>query len=183
MRIHPSAVFFWVTAVAVGSWRPPSAAGAQSGVQRSPEDGYSSRQLVARRAWQVGSTLATESCPDEPWKVNTSDLTVTAGYAALLHDCAGAVSGTERVWPTVKVLVNSTFRIAPGEEVRSSGRQVERLRNDVRFAGRGASEHQYGFLHRCRRIPGRGCDRNQPCLQRQQSVRSVSALLCLPSSW
>lgn len=124
MRFHPSAVLFWVAAVAVGSWRPPSAAGAQSGVKSGPEDGFSSGQLVARRAWQAGSTLATASCSDEPWKVNTSDLTVTAGYAALLHDCAGAVSGKERVWPTVQVLVNSTFRIAPGEEVGQLGCQV-----------------------------------------------------------
>lgn len=111
-----------------------------------------------------GTFIATASCSDEPgpWKVTASDLTVTAGYAALLHGCAGAVSGTERLWPTVKVLVNSTFRIAPGEGRRVLAARSERQRNDVRFAGRGASGHQYEFLHRCRRIPGRGCDRNQP---------------------
>ena len=115
MRIHPSAVLFWAAAVIVGSWEPPSAA-ARSGVQRGLEhDDDISRHFGARRAWQVESTLATAPCSEEPWKVNVSDLTVTAGYAALLHDCAGAMSGAESLSPTVQLLVNSTFRIATGE--------------------------------------------------------------------
>jgi len=113
MRIHPSAVLFWAAAVIVGSWEPSSAASAGARVER-PAPGHDSSSHE-RRAWEHSSTLAAASCASEPWKVNVSDLTVTAGYAGLLHTCTDAVSGAEPLAPTVQLLVNSTFRIAPGE--------------------------------------------------------------------
>lgn len=122
MRIHPSAVLFWAAAVVVGSWEPSSAAntGAEHGVERpAPGHDSSGHARLERRAWELDSTVAAASCASKPWKINVSDLTITAGYTALLHGCTDAVSGIEPLVPTAHLLVNSTFRIAPGE--RSSG--------------------------------------------------------------
>ena len=72
-------------------------------------------RLASRRAWQPHSTVGAASCASEPWRVNTSDLTVTAGYLQLLRGCPGSVSGAEAAAPTAQLLVNSTLlRIAPG---------------------------------------------------------------------
>ena len=141
MRTQPSAIFFWTAAVLVGSldvmWFPAAAAPCtQSGGRGCPltgvvvsakhtrllertimDDEVSRvlRQPASRRAWQTGSTLDTSTCSSEPWIINTSDLTVTAGYLQLLSTCPGSVSGTEAVSPTAQLLVNATLRIAPGK--------------------------------------------------------------------
>jgi hypothetical protein len=141
MRIQPSAIFFWIAAVLVGSldvMRLTAAAAPcpQSGERGCPLKGMdvsathaellqrtimddeisrALRQLASRRAWQTESTLDTSTCSSEPWIINTSDLTVTAGYLQLLSTCPGSVSGTEAVSPTAQLLVNATLRIAPGK--------------------------------------------------------------------
>ena len=141
MRIQPSAIFFWTAAVLVGSldvmrFTAAAAPCPQSGGRDCPLTGMELpathtkllertmmddevsrvlRQPASRRAWQTGSTLDTSTCSSEPWIINTSDLTVTAGYLQLLSTCPGSVSGTEAVSPTAQLLVNSTLRIAPGK--------------------------------------------------------------------
>jgi hypothetical protein len=141
MRIQPSAIFFWTVAVLVDSldimqFTSAAAPCPQSGGRDCPLTGMDVsathtklleriimddevrrvlRQPASRRAWQTGSTLDTSTCSSEPWIIDTTDLTVTAGYLQLLSTCPGSVSGTEAVSPTAQLLVNATLRIAPGK--------------------------------------------------------------------
>ena len=112
-RVRWSVVFFWCAALAAGSLDPPSFGGTAPGPAAAP--GLPGGQHASRRAWQPHSTVGAASCASEPWRVNTSDLTVTAGYLQLLRGCPGSVSGAEAAAPTAQLLVNSTLlRIAPG---------------------------------------------------------------------
>ena len=145
MQFRRSSLVFWAASLFVGSFEPESRLSlwAPSSyafvIPRKQSGSNGSLQLVSnvsylhqrallnthegdhitsalsRRVWQTGSTVAGSSCSDEPWKVNAADLSVTAGYMALISGCAGSVSGTETSSPTVLLQTDATFRVSQGK--------------------------------------------------------------------
>ena len=193
MHICPSTIVFWSAALIAGGFEPfsISVSGRTAAVSAASTAGPAASgdfdsALWTQRAWQSHSTRSTSSCSSEPWKINTSDLTVTASYMQFLNACPGSVSGYEIASPTVHLLVNSTFRIAPGK------RQLERAIPSRLFS----TNHTLGsrcpcgkrnrslYANRCQFNIQRGSgDRSKSCIRRQQQVRPISllgraALLC-----
>ena len=72
------------------------------------------RLLPRLRAWGSGSTVGEATCSDEPWKINASDLTATAGFMDLISGCAGAVHGAEPSAPTALLMRDAVLRITAG---------------------------------------------------------------------